>query len=88
MRARRSRPRRHSCEDFLPESDEIVAADRQSHGLDFTGAPTSAGVAVGMDGEGAWRDNLFAERAAVTNNQVRGGLPERLRQRYASGQSP
>src|SRR5215510_1184793 len=33
-----------------------------SPGRPFTGALTSAGIAVSMDGKGAWRDNVFAER--------------------------
>ena len=28
----------------------------------FTGAPASNGIAIGMDGKGAWRDNVFIER--------------------------
>lgn len=30
--------------------------------LDFTGVLTTAGVAISMDGKGAWRDNVFVER--------------------------
>jgi len=30
--------------------------------LDFTSALTAAGVAISMDGKGAWRDNVFVER--------------------------
>ena len=30
--------------------------------LDFTGVLTAAGVAISMDGKGAWRDNVFVER--------------------------
>ena len=30
--------------------------------LDFTGVLSSAGVAISMDGKGAWRDNVFVER--------------------------
>jgi putative transposase len=29
---------------------------------DFTGALTARGVAISMDGKGAWRDNVFVER--------------------------
>lgn len=30
--------------------------------LDFTSVLTAAGVAISMDGKGAWRDNVFVER--------------------------
>ena len=30
--------------------------------LEFTGVLTAAGVAISMDGKGAWRDNVFVER--------------------------
>ena len=30
--------------------------------LEFTGVLTAAGVALSMDGKGAWRDNVFVER--------------------------
>ena len=34
----------------------------QFTGQDFTGVLLKAGVAVSMDGKGAWRDNVFVER--------------------------
>ena len=30
--------------------------------LEFTGVLTAAGLAISMDGKGAWRDNVFVER--------------------------
>ena len=35
---------------------------RQFTGAVFTGALASNGVAISMDGKGAWRDNVFVER--------------------------
>jgi len=34
----------------------------QFTGRDFTGVLLKAGVAISMDGKGAWRDNMFVER--------------------------
>src|SRR3954454_2897719 len=34
----------------------------QSTGAAFTSALASNGVAISMDGQGAWRDNVFVER--------------------------
>ena len=34
----------------------------QFTGQEFTGVLLRAGVAIGMDGKGAWRDNVFVER--------------------------
>ena len=34
----------------------------QFTGQEFTGVPLRAGVAISMDGNGAWRDNVFVER--------------------------
>lgn len=34
----------------------------QFSSLDFTSVLTKAGVAISMDGKGAWRDNVFVER--------------------------
>jgi putative transposase len=34
----------------------------QFTGQDFTGVLLKAGVAISMDGKGAWRDNVFVER--------------------------
>lgn len=43
---------------------EIFNTDQGSQftSLDFTGVLTAAGVAISMDGKGAWRDNVFVER--------------------------
>jgi transposase InsO family protein len=36
--------------------------DSQFTGAAFTGALSDNGIAIGMDGKGAWRDNAFVER--------------------------
>jgi putative transposase len=43
---------------------EIFNTDQGSQftSLDFTSVLTKAGVAISMDGKGAWRDNVFVER--------------------------
>jgi putative transposase len=43
---------------------EIVNTDQGSQftAAAFTGVLTSHGIAISMDGKGAWRDNVFAER--------------------------
>ena len=43
---------------------EVFNTDQGSQftSLDFTGVLTTAGVAISMDGKGAWRDNVFVER--------------------------
>jgi putative transposase len=43
---------------------EIFNTDQGSQftSLEFTGVLTAAGVAISMDGKGAWRDNVFVER--------------------------
>jgi putative transposase len=43
---------------------EIFNTDQGSQftSLDFTRVLTKAGVAISMDGKGAWRDNVFVER--------------------------
>ena len=43
---------------------EIFNTDQGSQftSLDFTSVLTTAGVAISMDGKGAWRDNVFVER--------------------------
>ncbi len=64
---------------------EIFNTDQGSQftSAEFTGALLAKGIAISMDGKGAWRDNVFVERlfrrAAVANDQIRGGLPARLR---------
>jgi transposase InsO family protein len=34
----------------------------QFTGADFTGVLANNGIAISMDGQGAWRDNVFVER--------------------------
>lgn len=43
---------------------DIMNTDQGSQftGHDFTGVLLKAGVAISMDGKGAWRDNVFVER--------------------------
>ena len=43
---------------------EIFNTDQgaQFTGHDFTGGLNKAGIAISMDGKGAWRDNVFVER--------------------------
>ncbi len=50
---------------------EIFNTDRGSQftSTDFSGLLKNAGIAVGMDGKGAWRDNVFVE-APVADHQV------------------
>ena len=43
---------------------EIVNTDQGSQftGTEFTGVLIKGGIAISMDGKGAWRDNVFVER--------------------------
>ena len=43
---------------------DIVNTDQGSQftGQDFTGVLSRHGIAISMDGKGAWRDNVFVER--------------------------
>jgi putative transposase len=43
---------------------EIFNTDQGSQftSVDFTGVLADAGIAISMDGKGAWRDNVFVER--------------------------
>jgi putative transposase len=43
---------------------EIFNTDQGSQftSIDFTGMLKDAGIAISMDGKGAWRDNVFVER--------------------------
>ena len=43
---------------------ETVNTDQGSQftGADFTGVLIKNGIAISMDGKGAWRDNVFVER--------------------------
>ena len=60
---------------------EIFNTDQGSQftGSAFTGVLASNGIAMSMDGKGAWPDNVFVEQA-VAQRQVRGGLSQSLRQ--------
>ena len=59
---------------------EIFNTDQGSQftGEAFTDALKARGVAISMDGKGAWRDNVFVERL-WRSRQVRRGLSPRLR---------
>jgi hypothetical protein len=61
---------------------EIFNTDR---GSQFTGSALTSvlatnGIAISMDGNGAWRDNDL-RRTAVAQRQLRGGVSQTLRQR-------
>src|SRR3974390_1876063 len=55
-----------TLEDALapPGQPEIFNTDQGSQftGVAFTGALSQNGIAISMDGKGAWRDNVFVER--------------------------
>jgi putative transposase len=55
-----------TLEDALAQhgKPEIFNTDQGSQftGTDFTGVLASNGIAISMDGKGAWRDNVFVER--------------------------
>ena len=53
---------------------EIFNTDQGSQftSTDFTGILIRNGIAISMDGKGAWRDNVFIER--VWRSVKRGGL--------------
>ena len=51
----------------------------QFTGAAFTGVLADNGIAISMDGKGAWRDNVFRE--ALEKRQIRGGLSASLRNR-------
>jgi putative transposase len=55
-----------ALEDALVRHDkpEILNTDQGSQftGAAFTGVLIKNGIAVSMDGKGAWRDNVFVER--------------------------
>ncbi len=52
----------------------------QFTGAAFTGVLADNGIAISMDGKGAWRDNVFVERL-WKKRQIRGGLSASLRNR-------
>ena len=43
-------------------SDPQGSTYRSQFGVRTTGATSERGVAISMDGKGAWRDNIFVER--------------------------
>ena len=49
---------------LLRPKPEIFDTDQRSQftGSAFTGVCANNGIAISMDGKGAWRDNLFVER--------------------------
>ncbi len=49
---------------------DIFNTDQGSQftGQAFTGALASNGIAISMDGKGAWRDNVFVERLGAVSN--------------------
>ena len=61
---------------------EIFNTDQGSQftGVAFTGVLVKNGIAISMDGKGAWRDNVFVERL-WRSPEIRGGLPACLRER-------
>ena len=46
----------------LTTSSTATRAASQFTSVDFTGVLLKHGVAISMDGRGAWRDNVFIER--------------------------
>jgi putative transposase len=60
---------------------DIFNTDRGSQftGVAFTGVLTDNGIAISMDGKGAWRQCV--RRTLVAQRQVRGGPSASLRQR-------
>ena len=48
---------KHGCPQIF-DTDQ----GSQFTSADFTGVLTSNGIAISMDGKGAWRDNVFVER--------------------------
>ena len=75
------------CAEALEEAlgkgrPEVFNTDQGSQftSLEFTQALQDRGVRISMDGKGRYQDNIFVE-AAVADGEVRGGVPESLRQR-------
>ena len=64
------------------DKPDIFNTDQGSQftGVAFTGVLADNGIAIGMDGKGAWRDNVFVERL-WRSVKYRGGVSARLRQR-------
>jgi putative transposase len=53
---------------------DIFNTDQGSQftGSAFTGVLASNGIAISMDGKGAWRDNMFVERCGAASKRIRG----------------
>jgi putative transposase len=53
-----------TLEDALARDGKPDITDHGSQftGVTFTGALANNGIAISMDGKGAWRDNVFVER--------------------------
>ena len=77
---------------------EIFNTDQGSQftGQTFTGALAGNGIAISMDGKGAWRDNVFVERLWRSTSKMWCGSPAdsgrlspvRKSERGASGAGP
>ena len=75
------------CAEALEEAlgqgqPEVFNTDQGSQftSLEFTQVLQEQGVKISMDGKGRYQDNIFVERL-VADSEVRGGVPESLRQR-------
>ncbi len=55
---------------------EISNTDQGSQftGSAFTGVLTNNGIAISMDGKGAWRDNVFVPSGCGAASNMRGGV--------------
>jgi transposase InsO family protein len=60
----RRRSRDQGVRSFKTSGEEIFNTDQGSQvtGVAFTGVLADNGIAISMDGKGAWLDNLFVER--------------------------
>ena len=68
---------------------DIFNTDQGSQftGSAFTGVLASNGIAISMDGKGAWRDNVFVERL-WRSVKIRGGVSAGLRKRIRGPHFP
>ena len=76
------------CAEALNEAlgqgtPEVFSTDRGSQftSREFTQILQDRGVKISMDGRGRYQDNILVERLSMEDGEVRGGLPEGLRQR-------
>lgn len=81
---------------------EIMNTDQGSQftSIEFIETLKGADIQISMDGKGAWRDNVFPShrlhckrlpgsgRTALADDQIRRGLPARLRQRVSRPGKP